>query len=99
MNKKPTLLPKQSCAGLLRQMEIQLLFRNNVPKDVLFLKGASPDPNLKPNLGPFGNTVFSSDFLFPDLCDPGFHSIVDHLFEVVASMRLCFHFIRAWWPV
>ena len=40
------------------------------------------------------STVFYSiRRFFPDHWDSGFHSIVDHLFEVVPGMRPGFHFI------
>ena len=59
----------------------------------LFLKGASPNMNHILGLGNSG--FYSIGGMFPNHWDPVFQSIVDNLFQTVASisMRLGFHFI------
>ena len=55
------------------------------------LKGASPNVNHILGLGNSG--FYSIGGMFPNHWDPVFQSIVDNLFQTVASMRLGFHFI------
>ena len=66
-------------------------FSKNGSQGFFCLKGASPNMNHILGLGNSG--FYSIGGMFPNHWDPVFQSIVDNLFQTVASMRLGFHFI------
>ena len=61
--------------------------KKNVPRDVVFLTGASPDPNVKPNSGPWKKRFLCNCFFF--------RSVVDHLFEVNGQFQAALSFYRS----